>query len=78
MNHCVICQAQSHHTVYDKTTGTTVPVCMSHSNIVFEYGAGSFDEDFIRYLDYVAKLDNRLIEVHGNMNSGNLKGGFGK
>lgn len=71
MNHCVICQAQSHHTVYDKTTGTTVPVCMSHSNMVFEYGTGSFDEDTRVW----ASLNTALTEMGNSVKIVNLKGG---
>lgn len=72
MNRCVVCQAQSHHTVYDKTTGTTVPVCMSHSNMVFEYGTGSFDRDTrVR-----AGLNTALTGVGKSVKVVNLKGGL--
>ena len=74
MNRCVICQAQSHHSVYDKATGTTVPVCMSHSNMVFEYGTGSFDGD----TQVWAGLNTALTEMVKGDKLVGLKGGLDK
>lgn len=43
---CTICGQTTINTVYDKSVGTVVSVCMNHANSVFEYGSASYSKDF--------------------------------